>query len=370
MTLKRRFIVLSLLLLVGTIVLSYFVVQRYHSKIPVLNRMFSSETNSTNTVVFPYEGLQPESNDPNGIYYENRVIVLMYHDLDPDPIEVSTLSVANFEKQLELMRDNNFHWITMSQYRDFILHSAPVPVNAVLLTFDDGYESLYKYAYPILQKYQAPASSFLIVNSIDNPKHYGMKKVSWEQVQLMQKNGIEFFSHTYDSHTYLPADESNEKQVAMLADKIYLKDQKRQETEQEYVQRVTKDLSEANDLLHEKLGIQNNVLAFPFGGFSKSLLKVCKDLGIDITLTVKAGINKPGQYNGFRVNAGGMTNDPVLQLSLMKHGKKLLGGIHFDDTAKARHYTLSSFVVLVVIGAVWLWTAIRLIAARRRQLRA
>lgn len=369
MSLKTKFILLSLLLVIATVVFSFFAVQRYHSKIPVLNRMFTDSANPENSkaTISPYEGLKPESTNPNGVYYRNRVLVLMYHDLSPEPNEAGALSVANFEKQLELMRDNNFHWISMGQYRDFILHSSPVPDNAVLLTFDDGYESFYTYAYPLLQKYQAPASNFLIVNAIDNPEYIGMPKVTWEQVELMHKNGIEFFSHTYDSHKYVKADSSNTNEVAMLAGRIYLEDKQRQETEEEYKQRITDDLKQANTILQQKLGIQSNVLAFPFGGFSKSLLDICNQLGIDITLTVKEGLNKPGQTNGFRLNAGGMTNDPALQLSLMKHAEKLLGNSHFDDGSKARFYTITGLLVLMIIGVLWLWAGWKLLAERNRK---
>ncbi len=359
MYLNIKFILLSLLLVISTIVFSYFVVQRYHSKIPILNQMFT-------TAISPYVGLKPESNNPNGIYYKDRVLVLMYHDLSPEPKDPGTLSVANFEKQLELMRDNNFNWISMSQYTDFILHSSPVPDNAVLLTFDDGYESFYKYAYPLLQKYQAPASSFLIVNAIDNKEYKGIPKVTWEQVELMHRNGIEFFSHTYDSHRYAKTDSSSTRETAMLAGRMYLKDKQRQETEEEYKLRVSNDLKQANDILQQKLGIQNNVLAFPFGGFSESLLDICDQLGIDVTLTVKMGINKPGQTKGFRMNAGGMANDPVLQLSLMKHAEKQLGSIQFDEDS--RTHMIKSLLVLVVVAALWLWSGSRLLAERKRKM--
>lgn len=258
----------------------------------------------------------------------------------------------------------------MGQYTDFILHSSPVPNNAVLLTFDDGYESFYTYAYPLLQKYQAPAANFLIINAIDNPEHKGIPKVTWEQVKLMHNNGIEFYSHTYDSHKYMKMDSSNSTEIAMLASPIYLKDKQRQETSDEYKQRVVNDLTQANDILEKKLGIQQKVLAFPFGGFSKSLLDICDQLGIDVTFTVKMGLNKPGQNNGYRINTGGMANNPELQLSLMKHAKKQLGNIKFndEDLGERHYYTVKSLLVLVLITALWLQSGLRLLTKKKRKM--
>ncbi|MGG0824714.1 polysaccharide deacetylase family protein [Paenibacillus turicensis] len=319
---KIKVILFSVLLIVSTIVCGYFVIQRYQLKLPVTDQAIAKS---------PYDGLKPESTTPNEIYYQDRVLVLMYHHLSPNPETPSTLSVDNFEKQLELMRENNFHWITMSEYRDFILHGSPVPDNAVLLTFDDGYESLYEYAYPLLQKYKAPASSFLIIDKVDNPKHGGFKKLNWEQIKIMHQNGIEFFSHSFHSHMYAKSNASGTSKNAVLAGPMYLVDENRQETEEEYKLRITKDLKRANDILQQKLGVQNHVLAFPYGLFSEPLLKVCEELGIDITLTVKMGINKPGQTTGFRINAGGKSTDPELLISLMKHAVEKLGDAHFNQ---------------------------------------
>ncbi|MBP1905405.1 biofilm PGA synthesis lipoprotein PgaB [Paenibacillus turicensis] len=354
---NSKFILLSALLVITTVVCGYFVIQRYQHKIPIIKKW---------TATSPYDGLKPEANNPNGIYYKNRVLVLMYHNISPTPEDSTTLSVANFEKQLELMQANNFHWISMSQYRDFILHGASVPDNAVLLTFDDGYESFYKYAYPLLQKYQAPASSFLIVNTLDNPKHIGMKKLTWEQVQIMHENGFDFFSHTYDSHEYAKSNASGSKKNSMLAGPMYLKDKNRKETEAEYELRITNDLKQANDMLQQKLGVQNYVLAFPYGLFSKPLLNISKELGIDITFTVKMGINKPGQTNGFRVNAGGKSNNPDLQLSLMKHAEEKLDGVQYNEDYDT--YITKSLLVLGVVFILWLGYGWRLLRKRKHNI--
>ncbi len=365
MSIKSRFIVWSIIVALISLTLCYFFLQRYSSHIPLLNRLSSSQEEDPEDPAVKYKGLVPEPDDPNGIYYQDRVLVLMYHDLSPTPDDIAQISVANFEKQIQLMSVNNFHWITMSQYRDFILHGKPVPANAVLLTFDDGYESLYEYAYPILRKYNAPASSFLIVNSVSNPKEKGVPKVTWEQVKLMHQNGMEFFSHTYDSHKYVPTESANRKLKSKLARRMYLKDQDRVETEEEYTLRVTNDLKKANEILQEKLGEQNHILAFPYGAFSKSLLAICKDLGIDITLSVKSGLNKTGQHNGYRLNAGGMTNDPVLQLSLMKHAQERIGNNHFKSEPTNPHFTLWTLVVLLIAGLFWLRSGWKLLEARK-----
>ncbi|MCJ8011906.1 polysaccharide deacetylase family protein [Paenibacillus sp. KQZ6P-2] len=260
---------------------------------------------------------------PNAIYYKNKVIVLMYHDVRPNPTNSKSLDTAVFEQQLDAMKANGFHWITMDQYADFITKGKAVPDNAVLLTFDDGYETFYTDVYPILEQYHVPATSFLIVNTVGNKMHPGIPKLNWDQVLAMHRSGIDFYSHTFDSHAYgniRIAGRTVDRPEPMLMGPEDNKTLHRVETEGEYTTRVTRDLGLSDEILREKLGNTRNILAFPYGGYSKPVIDICHKLGIQVTFSVKQGINSPGQYIGYRVNAGGMDNDPVALLEYMKRG--------------------------------------------------
>lgn len=311
--------------------------------------------------------LRPGQNEPHGEYYKDRVIVLMYHEVMKNPHnDAGALSISKFERQLDLMKANNFHWITMDQYRGFILRGDPVPDNAVLLTFDDGYESFYQDVYPILSKYEAPATNFLIVNTIGNPRHVGVPKLNWEQVKEMSRTGITFYSHSFDSHRYVPTDAKGKHRIAALTGPIYLKDKGRRETKEEYKERIKADLEQANTILEQKLGTANHVLAFPYGAFSKPLLDICAQLGIDVTLTVKDGLDRPRQSNGFRLNAGGAQNDPDLQVALMKQAKQRLGHAHFDRAPERKREALWTLAAMMIVAALLAESAFKLRQQKRR----
>lgn len=268
----------------------------------------------------PLQDTSFQKEKPGQIYYQNKVITLMYHEVTPGQKDKQSLDASKFEEQLKLMKASGFQWITMNQYVDFVRHAKPVPPNAVLMTFDDGYESFYDDVYPLLLKYHVPATSFLIVNTIDNPKHVGIPKLSWEQVQTMHQSGVDFYSHSFDSHVYAPLDAKGNRSKAILRGPVYVKALGRKETNEEYVARVRRDLEQANAILNEKIGNTMNVIAFPYGAFSPSLLRVCKDLNMPVSFTVLPGINRPGGLNGYRVNAGGADNDPQALIAMMKNG--------------------------------------------------
>lgn len=63
-----------------------------------------------------------------------------------------------------------------------------------------------------------------------------------------------------------------------------------------------------------------------------------------------------------------MANDPVMQLSLMKHAKKKLGHMKFDEgLGGTRHYyTIKALLVLLVVAALWLWCGSRLLVESKR----
>ncbi len=88
--------------------------------------------------------------------------------------------------------------------------------NGVVITFDDGDKSIYRYAFPILKKYGIRAVVFLIVDYIGKDDYWDMALIgrrsphlSWDEIHEMKEWGIEFGSHTMSHRnlTKLSADE-------------------------------------------------------------------------------------------------------------------------------------------------------------------
>ena len=77
----------------------------------------------------------------------------------------------------------------------------------VIFTFDDGNESDYLLAYPILQKYGIAGTSFINPYNSDN---YIKNKLSWNEIKQMRENGWEFQDHTY---THIPLAGSTATQI-------------------------------------------------------------------------------------------------------------------------------------------------------------
>ncbi len=237
-------------------------------------------------------------------HYRNQVAVLTYHHIDPKE-SAYTISPQKFREHLEALQSQHYHVISMEDFIAFLQGKQSVPPNAVVITFDDGYESFYRYAYPELKKRGMTATNFLIVGDIDT-NNTRPSFLKWSEIIEMRHAGFSFYSHTYRSH--------NDK-VVPLTRRIFLKDKNRLETEEEYRSRIKNDLTKAERILREKLGNRLSLLCFPHGKFNKTVIDLGQQAGIQYFFTGEEGLNSKGDKVIKRIDAG----DPWMSAERLVH---------------------------------------------------
>ncbi|HJV47467.1 MAG TPA: polysaccharide deacetylase family protein [Bacillota bacterium] len=242
---------------------------------------------------------RPTVVDSSVIHYRDKVIVLTYHHFD-EKESTYTMTPQRFHEHLQILKNDHYNVISMDDFIGFLNGQFEVPPNAVLITIDDGYHSVYKYAFPELLKQGFTATTFLIVGSIGNTT-YTPPFMTWDEVKEMAKNGFSFYSHTYDLHD-LKANE-NGQMVSTLANRIFLPDQKRLETEDEYVTKVKTDLAKAEQVLKDQLGNTKSMLCFPHGNYNREVIDLAQQVGIDYFFTGKEGINTRRNREIFRIDS-------------------------------------------------------------------
>src|SRR5476651_304410 len=96
------------------------------------------------------------------------VPILTYHHvgIPSGKWRLNTVSEKSFEYQMCFMKRHGFEVISFDDLVEGIKKGHMFTRNTVVLQFDDGYEDNYKYAYPILKKYNFPAMVFLISDKI------------------------------------------------------------------------------------------------------------------------------------------------------------------------------------------------------------
>ena len=99
----------------------------------------------------------------NLIRYEKTKskIVLMYHGISTirkSQFNNRFINVKQFEKQIKFFT-KEFNIISLDDY--FLNQNLEAKKLNVAITFDDGYKNNFKYAFPILKKYNVPAHFFV-----------------------------------------------------------------------------------------------------------------------------------------------------------------------------------------------------------------
>jgi peptidoglycan/xylan/chitin deacetylase (PgdA/CDA1 family) len=125
----------------------------------------------------------------------------MYHSVNPQATFKNRLTVSalTFERQMGFFKRHHYNVLPLEELAVFIKEKKRIPPNAVVITFDDGYKDNYIYAFPILKKYNFPATIFIIVNEVGRAQN---DRLSWDEIKEMQKSGIiTIGSHCLDHKT-------------------------------------------------------------------------------------------------------------------------------------------------------------------------
>lgn len=125
--------------------------------------------------------------------YTSEFPILMYHHIRPYThlwnTSAQNLSVSpeEFEEQMKYFAD--MWWQTINT-NDIKWNS--VPCKTFLITFDDGYHDIYKYAAPILEKYKYTGLMSLIPAHIDESDY-----MSGDNIRTLLDREWEIASHTW-----------------------------------------------------------------------------------------------------------------------------------------------------------------------------
>lgn len=125
-------------------------------------------------------------------HYE-RIPILMYHVIEDytGPYEELYVSPQIFSQQMEYLKDQGFNAVTLNSVIEHWQNNSPLPEKPIVLTFDDGYRSIYTQAFPILKQYQFSATLFIYIRKIDTASG-----LTTQMIQEMAEYGLEIGSHT------------------------------------------------------------------------------------------------------------------------------------------------------------------------------
>ncbi|MGE5328751.1 MAG: polysaccharide deacetylase family protein [Deltaproteobacteria bacterium] len=217
--------------------------------------------------------------------------ILLYHNFDykiKDSLLPTTITPDEFEEQIKYLTSNGYTGITFTQLYNYINGKQSLPAKPFIVTMDDGYYSNYKYAYPILKKYNTPSTIFVVSSYIGNTKYTPF--LNWKQAKEMESSGlIEIQNHS-----------SNHKKHDQLQNN-----------------QLISSITTAQKAIEDNLGKrQIKVFSYPGGRYNAASIDTLKRLGFQIQLTSLNGI--PSKHSDLsnlkRINVKhGMTGKDIIK---------------------------------------------------------
>jgi peptidoglycan/xylan/chitin deacetylase (PgdA/CDA1 family) len=203
------------------------------------------------------------------------VMVLCFHNIeDKSAMKALTISVAEFEHELQAVKEHGFSVIGMQDFLAWRRGEKDIPAKSCVITIDDGWVSGYTNAWPILKKYGYPFTLFIYVNYVGT----GGKSLSWQQLEELRDAGVDIQSHTY-SHSNLRSPGGG---VDAKAKASILKDVQTLGREGW----LRKEVIESKKVLEDRLGIKVNAFAYPFGIHTAEARAMAKEAGYEAAFTV------------------------------------------------------------------------------------
>lgn len=213
-----------------------------------------------------------------------KVPILLYHHLsETEPESATVLHPDTFARQMALLVENGYQAISLDDCIAFVESGTPLPEKPVVITFDDGYQSNYELAYPVLEQYGLKATIFVIGSSVGHTQyqdteysitpHFGRGEIA----EMTASGLVTIASHTYNMHQWAPFESGDRVRGNILP----LED----ESEKEYIEALTLDTALQN-WLFDDLGLaQSCALAYPMGQWSTLTNVVLRSCGYKLTVT-------------------------------------------------------------------------------------
>lgn len=281
-------------------------------------------------------------------FAQDRYGVLAYHSVvDESAAEnqkqyfPQTISAQTLIKHFNWLKENGYNVISWQQVIDAENGKGTLPDNAVLLSFDDGYETMYNVVFPLLKAYNYPAVFAPVTGWLDTPANqkiaYADKMLdrsvfaTWSQVKEMEQSGlVEVASHTHNLHNGINANPSGGQLPAVIAPEYK---NGKYETEDAYKNRLKSDFAHTVQTLVNHIGKKPRVMVWPYGQFNDVAVQIARQAGMPHYFSLGEKIvNKVGDKHIGRLllNAETDLNTVKNYLDGIDESKQIQRVVHVD----------------------------------------
>lgn len=202
----------------------------------------------------------------------------MYHRVgDPDHgRDIYCVRPERFSAQMHALAKAGYQAVSIEDFDAWRRGVQPLPGNAFVLTFDDGFMGVHDFAAPILKELGWPATVFVVAGKLGGESDWKITVkepmpphplMDVPQFRKLSAQGFSLHSHSLMHHdlTTLPADV------------------------------LERDLRDSRALIAELTGQVPVYLAYPYGRHNETVRDAAQRTGFAAAFSVESGFNRPGE---------------------------------------------------------------------------
>tara|TARA_Y100000590_G_scaffold204791_1_gene232265 strand:- start:2377 stop:3432 length:1056 start_codon:yes stop_codon:yes gene_type:complete len=197
--------------------------------------------------------------DINNLNTKKGIIALMYHRFEENKYPSTNIRNKIFIEHLKEINNQNIEFITFKKFEKII--KTNIDKNYLLLTIDDGFESFYLNAWPILKKEKIPFILFVSTREVGKVGY-----MTWEHIQELDESDLVTIGNHSHTHEYLIDWEDN---------------------------KIKSDLITSIKIFEKNLGYSPTIFSYPFGEYSNTLKKIVADLNFKFAFGQHSGVIDP-----------------------------------------------------------------------------
>lgn len=186
----------------------------------------------------------------------DHAVILMYHHVSDRTPASTSVGPELFAAHLDYLAEAGYRVWPLPAVADSLRRGGALPDSVVVITFDDGYRSVYEDAFPRLKRRGWPFTVFVTSDAIDRGQGPVM---TWLQLREMAAAGATIASHG-QNHRHLQR---------LLPG----------EDRSSWRRRTEEELRHSAARITEQTGQQARLLAYPYGEYDEPLQELVREMG-------------------------------------------------------------------------------------------
>ncbi len=188
-----------------------------------------------------------------------EVPILLYHGIDGKG--VYSVDHETLRRHFQFFKDKGIHIISLKELENRLENPEVLQVKTAVITFDDGYKTMYTELLPLVSEFHYPVTLFVYLDFIHVRSQTNL---TWDQLRELDRGGVDIQSHTI-SHVDLTINCDD----AALFREMFL----------------------SRMILELYLNKRIDYFAFPFGRYNQQIIARAEDCGYSRVFSTDDGPN-------------------------------------------------------------------------------